>query len=256
MATFTISDWATITIGATTQESGVTANNFTNPVTYTVTAEDETTKQDWMVTVTEATAPRTENDILTFSFAEQTGAATIGAINNTVYIEVAYGTVVTNLVATFTISNSATIDIGATPQESGVTANDFTNPVTYTVTAEDATTQDWVVTVTVASAPSSENDIITFSFAEQTGAATIDAITYTVYIEVAYGTDVTNLVTTFTISDLATIAIGATSQVSGVTSNDFTNPLTYTVTAEDATQQDWVITVTVDILITVANGIG
>ncbi|MCK4344242.1 MAG: SBBP repeat-containing protein, partial [Bacteroidales bacterium] len=102
----------------------------------------------------EVTGISNENDILTYSFAEQTGAATIDDINHTVNIEVAYGTDVTTLTATFTISALANITVNTTSQISGVTSNDFSSPVTYTVTAEDGTTQDWVVTVTVASAPS------------------------------------------------------------------------------------------------------
>ncbi|MCK4346843.1 MAG: right-handed parallel beta-helix repeat-containing protein, partial [Bacteroidales bacterium] len=131
--------------------------------------------------------PSSKNDILSFSFAKQTGTATIDAINHTVDIEVIYGTDVTGLVATFSVSDWATIAIGATLQESGVTSNDFTSSVTYTVTAEDGTQQDWIVTVTVATTQSSENDILSFSFAEQTGTATIDATNHIVDIEVAYG---------------------------------------------------------------------
>ncbi|MGC9330793.1 MAG: T9SS type A sorting domain-containing protein, partial [Bacteroidales bacterium] len=91
----------------------------------------------------------TETDILTYSFAEQTGPATIDDVNYTVDVEVAYGTDLTGLVADFTLSDGATAEVGGVLQESGVTANDFTSPVTYTVIAEDGTTtQDWVVTVT------------------------------------------------------------------------------------------------------------
>ncbi|MBA7588533.1 hypothetical protein ES708_30592 [subsurface metagenome] len=150
-----------------------------------------------------------------------------------------------NLVATFTLSAFASATVNSVDQESSVTANDFTNPVTYTVIAENGAMQDWVVTVTVATSLSSENDILTFSFPEQTDAATINNVNHTVDIEVEYDTDVTALVAIFTISDLATIAIGATTQVSGVTANDFMNPATYTVTAEDATTRDWVVTVTI-----------
>ncbi|MCK4344529.1 MAG: hypothetical protein KAX05_04525, partial [Bacteroidales bacterium] len=103
-----------------------------------------------------------ENDILSFSFAEQTGAATINNLNHTVDIEVAYGTDVTGLVATFTLSTGASATINSVTQESGVTTNDFTNPVTYTVEAEDGSTQDWLVTVTIESALSSEKDILTY----------------------------------------------------------------------------------------------
>ena len=50
------------------------------------------------------------------------------------------------LVATFT-TTGASVKVGSRPGERH-DANDFTNPVTYTVTAADASTQDYVVTVT------------------------------------------------------------------------------------------------------------
>jgi len=86
-----------------------------------------------------------ETDILTFTLADQTKEATISTAAHTVDIEVDYGTTVTSLTPTITVSAGATID-----PTSG-TAQNFTNPVTYTVTAEDGTTeQEWTVTVTVA----------------------------------------------------------------------------------------------------------
>ena len=48
--------------------------------------------------------------------------------------------------ATFT-TTGASVAVGGAVQTSGVTANDFGSPVTYTVTAADGTTQDYVVTV-------------------------------------------------------------------------------------------------------------
>ena len=128
MASFTISAGASITIGTTQQESGITSNNFSSTVTYTITAQDGT-QQDWVVTVTSAPVQSSEKDILSFSFDEQTGQATIETVDNTVDIEVIYGTDLTNLVATFTISTNATATIGTTQQESGVTVNDFSLPV-------------------------------------------------------------------------------------------------------------------------------
>jgi hypothetical protein len=90
-------------------------------------------------------------DFTTFSFAEDTGIPTINGLNHTIAIEVANGTDVTGLIAVFTLSPGATAAIGATPQVSGTTVNDFTNTVTYKITAQDGTTtQNWVVTVTIA----------------------------------------------------------------------------------------------------------
>jgi len=188
--------------------------------------------------------PSSENDILTFSFAEQTGDAVIDANNHTVDIEVFDGTDVTALIASFTISDWASVAIGAAPQESGVTINNFTNPVTYMVTAEDGTPQDWVVTVTIG--PPAENDILTLSFIEQTGPAVIDHMNYTISVEVTSGADLTSLVANFTISIGASINIGGTPQESGVTANDFSSPVIYTVEAFDGTLQDWVITVSIE----------
>src|SRR5690606_37365163 len=107
-------------------------------------AEDGTTIQDWVVTVT--VAPNTETEILEFDFGmpPQTGASSIDVTSKTINIEVEYGTNLTNLVAEFTLSDGATAKVGDVVQEGGVTSNDFTNPVTYSVTAEDGTTiQDW-----------------------------------------------------------------------------------------------------------------
>jgi hypothetical protein len=91
--------------------------------------------------------------ITAYSFAAQTGVAVIDTAAKTVDIEVEYGTDVTTLVATFSLSEGATAAVGATPQVSGTTANNFTSPVTYVVTALDATTQNWTVTVTVETEP-------------------------------------------------------------------------------------------------------
>ncbi|WP_126854894.1 PA domain-containing protein [Candidatus Cryosericum odellii] len=91
-------------------------------------------------------------EILTYSFPEQTGPAVIDSVAGTIDIEVANGTDPSDLVATFTTSDAIeSIQIGVDDQESGVTSNDFTGDVTYTVTAEDGiTTKDWVVYVTEA----------------------------------------------------------------------------------------------------------
>lgn len=102
-----------------------------------------------------------------------------------------------------------------------------------------------VVTVYSSEYAVNEADIKTFVIA--TGeTAVIDSTAKTIAVEMPHGTNVTELTPTFTISDYATIKVGATEQVSGVTANDFTNPVTYEVTAEDGvTVNEWVVTVTV-----------
>ena len=70
-----------------------------------------------------------------------------------------------NLIATFSISAGAKLEVAGVEQESGITSNDFSNPVTYTVTAEDGTTENYTVTVS-AVALSSEKSITSFSFTQ------------------------------------------------------------------------------------------
>ncbi|MBU2913272.1 BspA family leucine-rich repeat surface protein, partial [Reichenbachiella agariperforans] len=185
----------TLSSGATSDPVSGTAVDFSSAVTYTVTAEDGTTIQDWVVTVTEAA--NTSTDILTFVLADQTGAAVIDAADHTVSIEVPFGTDVTGLIPTLTLSE------GAISNPASGSSVDFTESVTYTVTAEDGVTiQDWLVTVTVDSEdPDTDTDILTFELSEQTGAATINTTDHTVSIEVPFGTDVTGLTPTLTLSE-------------------------------------------------------
>lgn len=89
----------------------------------------------------------TANDIITFTLSSQTGSATINTGTHTVAITVSYGTNVTSLSPTITVSSGATIS-----PLSGA-ATDFTSPVVYTVTSADETAQEWTVTVTEASNP-------------------------------------------------------------------------------------------------------
>ncbi|MBN2668299.1 MAG: T9SS type A sorting domain-containing protein [Bacteroidales bacterium] len=188
----------------------------------------------------------TETDFLTFSFpSDETGPATIDATAHTIDIEVAASTDLTTLVANYSLSPGASADILGTVQTSGTTVNNFSAPVTYTVTAEDGTTtQDWTVTVSQAMI-SSETDFTAYSFAEETGAATIDAGAHTIDIEVNWQANITNLTASFIVSVGASADIAGTPQISGTTTNDFSAPITYTVTAEDGTTtQDWIVTVT------------
>ena len=98
------------------------------------------------VVISESSAPlSTETDILSFTLLEQTGGASIDAINHTVDIEVANGTGLGALTPTIGLSAGATINPLSDTQQ------DFNAPFDYTVTAEDATTtQVWTVTVTEA----------------------------------------------------------------------------------------------------------
>lgn len=92
-----------------------------------------------------------EAKIINFAIGESTGL--VDQDNHTVAVTVPSGTTVTALKATFTLNWLATAKVGDVAQESGVTENDFTNPVSYVITAPDGTTTaTYTVTVTVEEA--------------------------------------------------------------------------------------------------------
>lgn len=242
-AYFILSSGANAKVNDVIQVSGTTVNDFSNSVIYEITSEDGNTVENWTVNVTND-VPSIENDIIAFSVPDMTGPATINPEDHTVTLEIDYGISRSALIANFTLSEYSTAKIGGVSQVSGQTVNDFSNSVTYDVIAQDvAEIQPWIVTITERP-PSTENDILSFSFPEQTEAATINAINHTIDIEVEFDTDLTNLVAEFALSEKATAKINGNNQFSGVTSNDFTNEVIYTLIAEDgSTIQDWVIRV-------------
>lgn len=137
-----ITTGASVAVGSVTQTNGTTPNNFTSPVTYTVTAANGLTK-NYTVTVTVASV--SANEITKFSLD-----GTAGVITGTdIAVEMPAGTDINEeLIATFTTTGNS-VTVAGVPQISGTTANNFTSPVVYTVTAANGSTQDYTVTVTI-----------------------------------------------------------------------------------------------------------
>ena len=231
---------SSVKVGTTVQTSGVTANNFTTPVIYTVTSGDTLTTANYTVTVTVASS--TAKAITAYSFAGYPGAT--GVINETaktIAVTVPYGTNVTALVATFTTTGTS-VKVGTTVQISAVTANNFTSAVDYIVTAADNLSTTYKVTVTKAE--STAKAITAYSFAGQPDSiGVIDETAKTIAVSVLPGTDLTARVATFTTTGTS-VKVNGVTQVSGTTSNDFTNSVVYTVAATDASTADYNVTVT------------
>jgi Leucine-rich repeat (LRR) protein/putative cell wall-binding protein len=159
-------------------------------------------------------------DIASFTLAGVIGTIDGASIN----VTVPHGTDVTSLVPAIAHTGASVFPAGA---------QNFTSPVTYTVTAEDTTTKNYIVTVTILPPPSSSGkDITSFVLAGMTG--TIDGTS--INVTVPHGTDVTSLVPVIAHTGTGISPTGA---------QDFTSPVTYTVTAEDATTKNYTVTVTV-----------
>ena len=120
---------------------------------YTVTYHDAIMIGGSISTIV-AVLPGNLNDIYSFSFELENNPGlledVVGVITgDTVFLGVPEGTAIDNLVANFIISNCAGIFINGTEQLSGITANDFTNPVVYQVIAANGELHDWLVVVEI-----------------------------------------------------------------------------------------------------------
>jgi hypothetical protein len=145
VASFT-STGTRVAVGSTTQVSATTSNNFTSPVSYVVTAGDASIAT-YVVTVTVAST--SAKAITSFSLGSVVG--TINETAKTIGVLMPSGTDVTSLISTF-VTSGTSVAVGVTTQVSGTTANNFTSPVAYLVTASDASTASYTVTVTVSAA--------------------------------------------------------------------------------------------------------
>jgi len=175
-----------------------------------------------------------QNAITSFSFSNPMAVGSIDSSNHAVTLTVPPDTDVTRLQPLIGISQYATVS-----PASGA-AQDFTNPVTYAVTAQNGSIQNYTVTVNVASVLNGTGNLITsfklLQFSPEVDGY-IDNGTYSIVAVVPDGTDLTKITPTITVSPGATV-----SPLSGAV-QDFTNPVTYTVKDVYGDTQSYTVTV-------------
>lgn len=123
--------------GASVSPAALSAQDFSSPKIYTVTAEDGSTRS---YTVTVTVAPASAKAITGFSFVSPVVTGTIDEAAHTVLLVVPGGTNLGALTPAITHTGSS-----ASPASG--TAQDFSSPSSYTVTAADGSTQTYTVTV-------------------------------------------------------------------------------------------------------------
>ena len=174
-----------------------------------------------------------EDERFILEFKVDSVYGTVDEDNKMVRLDFPAGTDVTHLTPTIIISNYATIE-----PKSGVT-QDFTNPVYYTVTAMSGATAQYMVEAIVHDADN-EKSILSFRFDALDDDGIIDEVARRISFVLPAETDVTQLVPTIEVSEGATVE-----PASGV-AQDFTNPVTYTVTAQNGTTAAYTVMVIVE----------
>ena len=218
----------TITISAKSSispKSGVT-QNFSEPVTYEITAEDGSIRV-YKVSI-ENQNINDENQLLSFSLLIN-GTLTEGTIDQAEKVVnfTTAGADLVNLNPTVQISDNATI------APSPNLAQNFNNGISYTITASDGTPS--IYRVQINNRPlRSDNEIINFSVTNGTIESEAIINRESGIISFHYGDlDRTNLTPTFELSEYATISPALE------VAQDFTNPVIYTVTAEDGLEFEY-----------------
>jgi hypothetical protein len=172
-----------------------------------------------------------------FSFQSPAAAGVIDEAAKTISVWVPPDTDRRALVPSFR-SSGKKVEVSGTLQVSGSTANDFSQPLTYAVTAADGSTASYVVTLYRSDAKS----ISSFSIATPPVAGFWDPYSDTMRVIVPAGTDLRSLVATFVITGKE-VTVKGSKQESGRTANDFSAPLTYSVAAMDGSTRDYTVIV-------------
>ncbi len=160
--------------------------------------------------------------------------ATIDMEKKTISAKVPLGTALTALKPTITVSDKASVN----PKDKAV--EDFSGAVEYTVTAEDGSTTKY--TVTVMQEKSSIKVITAFEFLAKDNASLSDDVSaliimdsMTIRARVPDGADISNLKPTITVSE------GASVSPEDKAETDFSEAVTYTVTAEDGSTAEYTV---------------
>jgi hypothetical protein len=266
VASFTKSPHACVYINGplitdkTLQISGSSANDFTNPRTYTVIAQDATPEvpnEDYYNIYVAKGLPDARNEIsgLTVTgqkncfeepFGGVTGSGTAYGIRMRTGLDEGV-----HLTVTFTKPPLATCPI-TSPYDWAVSSS----PLTIPITSESGATVNYVITPTWVT-PSDKKEIKTFSFTPGSNSQFVETYTgvitgYQIAVNVPYGTNVSALVATFTLDDQYSWMTHSEEnmdqqvrQTSDVSAINYSTPAAFTVYDENCQTVEYMVTVTV-----------
>ena len=233
-------------INGITQSSGISANDFTNPVTFTVEGVGFNTGIVETYIIKVLAGLSSESNLLTYDFKAilnstlPTNISTV-IVGTSAKATAAVGTDISRLKASFTVSPGATLLIDNVRQTSDNNEVDYSNSVLLTVVSENQLSRtNYVVTI---DAKSTEAKFLSYAVQNQFSPATIDESTKTVALLVNNRATLNALVPVFQISQNATATIGTYRQDSGVTLLNYTGPVDYNIMAENGTFQRWSVTI-------------
>jgi hypothetical protein len=232
--------FAEVRVNDSIQESGVTSNDFSSPVSYEITSWNGEKNNEFIVKV-DKVPPKSENELFDFGFSNLDDSTYINHEDKTINVTVPFGAAINNLIAEFSVSESATVKVNGTIQESGKTPNNFLKAVQYSIIAEDGSTKTY--DVIIQERPSPRNNFLYFAFTEPQAVGEIDNENREITITVPEDTDLSSMQPIISTSKESSVYIGGEEQVSGESVVNFTNTVYYVVKAENGDIALYTVTV-------------
>ncbi|PWA05781.1 LamG-like jellyroll fold domain-containing protein, partial [Flavobacterium laiguense] len=234
-------------INGVPQVSGVTPNNLSSPVTFTVEGVGFNTGITETYTLKVLTGLSNASKLLSYNFKMASNPGLTQDINTVIVGDnatatVPYGIDVRNIKADFSVSPGAELIIDNVSQLSSKTTNsDYSNSVMVTVVSENKLSKtNYMVTV---NAKNTAADFISYSVQNQVGVASIDQSIKTVKVIVDNNANLSALVPSFQVSEQAKTRIGTYLQNSGITTLNYTSKVGYNILAQNGNINDWDVTI-------------
>ncbi|MCI9846959.1 S8 family serine peptidase [Flavobacterium pectinovorum] len=247
VANFSLGMNSIATVNGNQQVSGVSGNDYTNPVTFKVLGRGFNTGLEENYTIKVTAGLNKESKLLSYDFKTAENLALTQEINtdivgNNVTKTVPFGVDVTNLIADFVVSQGAELYIDGVLQTNSKTiAANYTNSFLVTVISENKlSVTNYNVTI---NAKNAEANIVDYTVQNQVGSSVIDPVAKTVKVYVDNNADFGEFRPVFQLSNFAALRIGTYPQNSGVSVLDYTGPVVYNVIAQDGTIQNWTVTI-------------
>ncbi|WP_165872265.1 DUF5018 domain-containing protein [Tenacibaculum sp. M341] len=223
-----------ITNGATITPSNNSVQDFSSSVDYVISKEGFDNVTYSVIVILEEEPEESDASILNFSFLKENNvnlSDNYEAVieNNEIKLQISEIEDLQSIIPTIEISEGASI---SPTIDTGI---DFRGDVVFTVTSENGETQkEYIVKIIRLR---NVKDVVKFEVTidDKTFEAIINNDLNEIRLKVPEGTDITNLTPEILLSDEAEV-----SPLSGTPQN-FSNPVNYTVTAEDGSEKEYTV---------------
>jgi hypothetical protein len=248
VANFSVGMNSIAKIGGVMQTSGVTSNDYTNPVTFTVEGVGFNAGISEVYTIKVLTGLSNESKLTSYDFKTDWNPGLMQEINaeivgSNVTATAPYGFNISDLRAQFNVSPGAELFIDQVKQVNSRTSSlDYSIKRIISVVSENKLSQtNYMITLNVAK--NTEANFINYSVPNQVGTSIINESAKTIKVYVDNNATLISLVPVFQVSEQAAVSLASIVQSSGVTTLNYALPFIYNVTAQNGNVVNWTVTI-------------